>query len=253
MRILIKIGQQTIFALLLVGCAHNVVPSEPSQDETISPETLDPHRWHDGSNGGEYGIGEGWKIEILPAEYETILESFMTNPPAGGIELIVIPAEYEWVKDDNEDLTGEPVMVEKLVTIPIEYEWVEQTLVTKPAGIEYYLTEATYNTDGSLSTPRLVKPESIPAKTQRKDMRVVKTPERKTWQTVPLERRLGYRLVLKTPARTEEDTSLFFGPYYQPRIAVAQPWRFLIRKPNDGIVHVFDNYEDLTAFVDSLV
>lgn len=251
-QIIIKLALPTVYTLLLVGCAHGVEPIDPSQEQINIIESQVPALWHDGSIGGVFGIGEGWSIELLPVEFETVTESFTTNPPAGGIELIAIPAEYEWVEDNSEDLSRDPIMVSKLVTLPAEYETVIETIIVKPEHTTYYLTEAKYSADGSIKTPRTVKQQHMPATTRQEERRVVKLPERTVERIVPLERRKGYRRIVKTPARTMEDTSLFFGPYYTTRVAEAQPWRFLIKRPNGGIVHVFDDYEDLSTFIDSL-
>jgi len=246
-----KIGQQTIFALLLIGCTHNVAPVEVLAIDPINTQTPNPYFWHDGSTGGEYGIGDGWSIELLPADYGTELQGFTVGPPAAGNPFIPIPAEYEWVKDDTEDLSGDPIMVEKLITVPAEYMTVTETIVVRPAATEYYLSEADYNADGGLNTPITVKRRNMPTQTKQVERQVVKRPERTEWRTVPLERRKGYRRVLKTAAGYTEDTSAYHGPYYLPKVIETNPWRFLIKKPNAGIVHVFDKYEDLTAFIDS--
>jgi hypothetical protein len=229
-----------------------VAPEEPLQDKRIITQPSILNLWHDGSKGGTYGIGEGWSIELLPADYVTVLGEITVSPPAGGIELISIPAEYEWIKDHNEDLTGEPIMTHQLVTIPAEYETMTETVVVKPENTDYYLTDATYNTDGSINTPKIVKARHRPAETRQEERRVVKVPKRTVERMVPLERRRGYRRVVKIPARTMEDTSYFFGPLYEYRTVKAQPWRFLIKRPSGVIVHVFDSFEDLTAFIDSL-
>jgi len=247
-----KIAQSTVCALLLMGCAHTGQPKEAHQVKTNSPQTPDTALWHDGSRGGAYGIGIGWSIELLAADYETVLDQFTVGSPTGGIELISIPAEYEWIKDDNEDLSGEPIMTSQLVTIPAEYMTVKETIVVKPENTDYYLTDATYNTDGSIKTPKIVKPRHRPAETRQEERRVVKVPKRTVERMLPLERRKGFRRVVKTPASTMEDTSLFFGPYYMPKVVEAQPWRFLIKHPTGGIVHVFDDFDNLTAFVEGL-
>ena len=250
LRVSIKITQPIIYALLLIGCADSIQSTEPAQDKTITKLTPNSIPWHDGSKGGDYGIGEGWSIEILPAEFETVLDAVTLGHPAD-TSLIHTPAEYEWIRDESEDLTGEPTMVSELITIPAKYMTITETVVVKPEHTGYYLTDATYTAYGSIITPKTVKQKVIPAEVRQEERRVMKTPERLIHRMVPLERRKGYRRVVKTPS-SFNDRPWFIGPYYTPRIVETQPWRFLIKKPNDGIVHVFDDINDLTTFMDSL-
>lgn len=250
MRVLIKVTQPTIFALLLMGCAHSVEPSEPLQDKTITKLTPNPSSWHDGSKGGDYGIGEGWSIELLPAEYETVFDVVTLGHPTAS-SLISIPAEYEWVKDNRADQSDEPIMVRKLVTTPAEFMTITENIVLQPKSSGYYLTDTTYHSDGSIGTPKTVKLRVIPAEVRQVERRVMKTPARTIERMVPVERRKGYRRVVKNPAKTAE-RPWDVGPYYKPRKVEAQPWRFLIRKPIGEIVYVFDDFDNLTAFTDSL-
>lgn len=250
LQIFLKIAQTGIFAFLLIGCAHKVQPIETLQGETLTKLTLNSYTWHDGSTGGDYGIGVGWTIELLPAEYETVFDVVTAGHPKD-TSLITIPAEYEWVKDDSANLISDPIMVNKLVTIPAEYMTVTETVVVEPEHTGYYLSDATYNADGTINTPKTVTQRVIPAKVRQEKRRVVKTPARTVEHMVPIERRAGYRRVVKTPASTKE-RPWFVGPYYLPKKVEAQPWRFLIKKPQDEIVHIFDDFDDLTTFVHTL-
>jgi len=252
MTVFTKISQLMVFALSLTGCAHTVDRKAPVKEITVVKQALKPTHWHDGSKGGKYGIGDGWSIEILPAEYETIFEVGTLGHPRES-RLISIPAEYMWIKDESVDTNKDPIMVSQLVTLPAQYMTVTEDIVVKPASKEYYFTDVKYNTDGSVNTPKTVKLRTNPAVIKQKNRRVVKVPARTVERMLPLdiEKRNGYRRVVKTPARNVE-RPWFVGPYYLPKVVESQPWRFLIRKPNDGIVHVFDNFEHLTAFIDSL-
>ncbi len=247
MRSFIKVTQPIIFALVLIGCAHSVPATEPVQDKTITKVIPDSIPLHDGSTGGDYGIGEGWSIEILPAEFETVFDVVTLGHPAD-TSLIHIPAEYEWVRDESAD-TDEPIMVKKLDTIPAEYMTITETIVIEPEQNGYYLTEATYTAYGNIIAPKTVKQKVIPAKVKQEERRVVKTPARTVERMVPVERRKRYRRVVKTPAHAKE-RRWFVGPYYSPRIVEVQPWRFLIKTPDGSVLYVIDDFDVLTSFVD---
>jgi len=182
LRIFIKLAQPTLFALALMGCAHSVEPKAPNQTKIVITQKFESALWHDGTIGGIYGIGEGWSIEILRPE-------------------------YEWVEDESEDLSGDPVMISTLITLPAEYEAVTDTITVEREKTEYYLTKAIYNSDGTIKTAKIVKPRIIPAVTKEETRQVVIVPERTVERTVPLERRKGYRRVVKLPDRTMEDTT----------------------------------------------
>jgi len=222
-----KIAQSTVCALLLMGCSHTGQPKEAHQVKTNIAQTPDNALWHDGSRGGAYGIGKDWSIELLPPEYETIFDVVTLGHPRDN-SLITIPAEYEWVKDNSAD--GEPEMALKLVVIPAEYMTVTDTIIVEPESTEYYLSDASYNTDGSINTPKTVKLRSVPAVTRERERQVVKTPARTVERMVPLETRKGFRQVVKTPSSTRE-RPWFVGPLYMPKVVEAQPWRFLIKHP----------------------
>ena len=238
----------TVFTLFLMGCTHTGQPQEAHQVKANSTQMPDLALWHDGFAGGDYGIGEGWSIEILQAEYETVLDTVIYGHPTD-TSLIKIPAEYEWVKDDSAN--GEPETVLKLVTIPAEYMTVTQTIFVKPESIEYYLSDASYNADGSIHTPKIVNLRSVPEVTRQEERQVLKTPEHTEERMVPIETRKGFRRVVKKPVSFKERPWIV-GPFYSPRLAESQPWRFLIKNPSGDIADVFYDFEALTAFVDSL-
>ena len=84
--------------------------------------------------------------------------------------------------------------------------------------------------------------------------RVIKVParsEERVIPNVPLVRRDGYVRIVITPAITK--------PRNVPDVTrtvtrkrMKHPQRFAIKRPNGEIAHVFNKYEDLQAFVDSL-
>ena len=250
MRILIKFTQPTLFALLLIGVAQCVHAAEPPpQKDTSHISGL--ASWHDGSKGGAYGIGEGWSIEIIPAVYETLTEVIIVH---GMTPLILLPAEYEWVRDTGQDFSDQPETLTELVTIPAEYETITEIIVSEPARTEYYLTEPVYMLDGTVITPAAVKAQNIPAVTKEEPRRVVRTAERTETRTIPnspLERINGNVRVVKTPVRVVEGETLN-PPETITRKAVKLPARFVVKRADGEITHVFDKFEDLTAFVDSL-
>lgn len=209
-----------------------------------------PYSWHDGSEGGVYGIGEGWSIDLLPAKYENITETLKVGDPISP-PLKTIPPEYEWIKEDSEDLNGEAVMTLTFVTLPAEYETVTETVIVEAAKTKYYLSDTIYNSEGRVVTPRRVKRWLIPAVTEERERRVVKTPERTVERIIPLDKRKGYRRVVKTPARTVEVKLPSISRTITSKVE-AQPWRFIIKNPDGQIAHSFDDFEALTAFTDSL-
>lgn len=250
MKILFKIILLTIFSRPLTGCVHGALPPQPLQEKEISKLTTDLTALHDGSKGGDYGIGVGWSVKLLPAEYETVVETFtLSHPPYSN--LISIPAEYEWRKDDSIDQTGETIILSELITAPAEYMTVTETVVIEPERTEYYLTEASFNSDGSIKTPRTVKSEVIPAVTKQQEQQVVKTPERFVERKVSIEGRKGYRYVVKTPARTLEKPWLGKSYSTQRRVET-QPWRFLIKTPDNLTLHVFDDFDNFNTFLEHL-
>jgi len=249
LRTFIKIGQQTIFALLLMGCTHIVVPVEAPAVDPTNTQTSNSYFWHDGSTGGEYGIGEGWTIELLPAEYETVIEDITPGSPIAG-ELPVINPEYEWVKDDYEDGSGDPMESFEFITIPAEFMTVTETVLVNPEKTEYYLTEAVSNSDGSIAGPRSVRSRQVPAVTREMERKVVKTPKRFVERKVFIDRRKGFRLVVKPGRQLNENSSSI--KVLELRRIKAQPWRFIIKHPKGYIAHVFDDFDAFKNFVDNL-
>lgn len=250
MRSFIKITKPMMFALFLMGSACNAA-SEVPVAETPLTQSQTPALWHDGSKGGEYGIGEGWSIEFLPPIYETFTENIIVQE---GIELIAIPATFEWIKEDSEILK-KPKMVTKIVAIPAQYETITEEVMVIKASAEYYFTEARFNLDGTLKKPRTVKQRHIPAQMKNVSRRVVKVPAHTVERTVtaPLkvfERRNGYIRVVKTPARTiKRDVPDVTKT--ETRRREKHPLRFAIKNPDGDLAHIFDTFEGLTAFTES--
>lgn len=239
-----------MFVLFLMGGAQSAVSCAPAA-ETSSTQSQTPILWHDGSKGGEYGIGEGWSIDFLPPTYETFTEKQIIQQSG---ELLTIPATFEWIKEDSEVLK-KPKVVTKIVTIPAQYEIITEEVMVIKASAEYYFTEAIFNLDGTLKKPRTVKQRHIPAQMKNVSRRVVKVPARTVERTVtaPLkvfERRNGYVRVVKTPARTiERDIPDVFRTETKKR--EKHPLRFAIKNPDGDLAHIFDTFEGLTAFTES--
>ena len=231
-----------IATALILACSHVPAPKEAAPPKAS-------YDWHDGSKGGLYGIGERWSVELFPGEYEIVTETVISSHRNS--ELISIPAVYEWVEDEGEDLTGEPIIVPILVTLPAEYEIVTETLVIEPAKTEYFLSSAEYDSKGGILKPRRVGQRLIPAVTEHRERRVVKTPERTVEHMLPRERRRGYRRVIKTPAMTIESDSVA-SPVSITRRRVIQPRAFVIINPEGEVSHSFGTFREFTAFADSL-
>ena len=243
MRKFINIIANFTLTTFLLACAH-----QPESARIVKSTTS--YDWHDGSKGGTYGIGEGWSVEILPPTNETVTETVKFHNENLG--LVTVPAQYEWIRDDSEDLSGEPVIVSTLVTLPAEYKTVIDTYIVEKAKTEYSLSEAVYNSKGVIVTPRQVKQRVIPAVKEQRERRVLKTPERTVERMIPVERRKGYRYVVKIPASTIENPAPSTEEKTETRRVMSQPWTFIIKNPDGKRAHSFDDFDDLTVFTDSL-
>ena len=248
MRIFIKIAKPTIFALLLMGCAHSVEPKKPLQEKLSIAQTPVTALSHEGSKGGAYGIGEGWSIELIPATYKTVTETVISRVPNFENRVPLMPAVYEWILESTVDDRPTADKIVKLKTIPAIYETRTETIIEEVAKIEYYLTDTLYDTDGSVITPATVQLRNIPAVTIEEKRRVVVSPLRMEKYYIPAPKKEGHRLVLKTPILplTYEHGIITKAI---PRTYVAQPWRFIIRNADKELAHSFDSFEDFTAFV----
>lgn len=251
MQIFIGLAQIAVCALVLMGCSQSVEFNEPLQEKNSVTQSQITALWHDGSTGGTYGIGEGWSLEILPPTYETFTENLIVTE---GIELVTIPATFEWVKETSEILKANAKQVVEIVTIPAEYETVTAPEEVKPAQIEYYLAEPVYDSTGTLEALGGIKRRHVPAVMKNVTRRVLKVPGRSVERVipnVPLLRRDGYVRIVKTPARTlPRDVPDVTKAVTRKRVKHLQ--RFAVKRPNGEIAHVIDKYEDLTVFLDSL-
>jgi len=187
MQTLIKIIVATALSIPLLGCANTPSSKDTPQSvqnalQATPANPLPDYPWHDGSKGGFFGVGNGWSIEILHAEYKSVVETYVSSEQR---ELTLIPAKYEWIKDETVGPQGEPEMARQLVTIPATYMTVTESIVMAPAKIEYDLTEPIFNADRTLKTPAIVNQRHVKAVIEQKDRRVVDKPK----QT--LERILG--------------------------------------------------------------
>ena len=254
LRIFIKITYSIILTLLLLGCKQGDESKDSLQDQItdslqdqINAYQSRPNVFvHDGSTGGAYGIGEGWSVEISSPVYETYTKNIVVQE---GSEEVVSSAKYKWVKEDSEDLNIYPKVETKIVIIPPQHETVTLTIEFEPMRIEYYLSEPVYNSSGTLETAGVVKSRDIPAITKRVSRRVVKTPVR--IEERPVARRKGYVRVLKKPVTISSRTiPAVFKPVTISR--VKYPQRFVIKRPDGEIAHIFDTVEDFTAFTDNL-
>ena len=243
MQIFMKLIANFTLALFFMACAH--APASENIGQAITS-----YDWHDSSKGGIYGIGEGWSIEVLPPKYETVTETYTLIHENLG--LVTVPAQYEWIKDDSEDLSGEPIIVSTLVTLPAEYKMVIDTYIVENEKTEYSMSDAVYNSEGVILTPRHVKQQVIPVVTGLRERQVLKTPERTVERMIPVERRKGYRYVVKIPASTIENPAPSTEEKTETRRVMSQPWTFIIKNSDGKGVHSFDNFDDLTVFTDSL-
>ncbi len=246
MRIFIKITNSIILTLLLLGCQQSDESADSLQDKISAYQSQTPAFVHDGSTGGAYGIGVLWSLEIAPPIYETYTENSIVQE---GSEEIIISAKYKWVKEDSEVLETYPKVETKFVSIPAQFETITEVIEVKPARIEYYLTDPTYNPDGTLKTAGTVKSRDIRAVKKRVSRRVVKTPAR--IEERPVARRDGYIRILKKPMTVQKRIIPgVFGTITKSR--VKYPQRFVIKRSDGEIAHIFDTVEDFTAFTDSL-
>lgn len=224
--------------------------SEVHQSQKSDTQSL-PYKWHDGTKGGLYGIGDDWSIELSPAQYGHETQTYLSGEQAQQQALKLIPAEYEWVKDETENLSGPSEMKTVFVKVPAEYMTVTETVVTELAKTEYYFQDAKYSSRGHVLKPKTIGLRNIPAVTNKLTRRVVKTPENIEERQVPIERKRGFRLVLKTPKKVVSVPADVEGVSVTVPVQ-KQPWKFMIKNPKGQIVHIFDDFNDLTAFMDAV-
>jgi len=251
MQIFIGLAQLAVCALLLLGCSQSVQSNETLQEKNSVTHSQTSALWHDGSTGGAYGIGEGWIIEILPAEYETFIESIIL--PQMSTELLTIPATFKWVDEDSEAFKTYQKNVIEVVTIPAKYEIITTNEEVRPARTEYYLAKPIHDSIGTVKTLGTIKERHVPPVTKDVSRRVVKVParsEERVIPNVPIVRRDGYVRIVKTPAKImPRDLPDLVKTETRKRMKF--PQRFAVKRPDGEIAHVFDKYEDLTAFVNS--
>ena len=232
----------SVVVAISLGCATSDV-LQSTENQVQDPLT---YAWHDGSIGGAYGIGEGWSIELLPAEYGTVTETIIKHPP---VELVVVPAEFGWVKDDRVGFDNTPQFYTELVTIPPTFETVVQTTVLEPEKMDYHIVAPKYAADGTIETAALFVEHIIPAIISQKEIEVIKTPESVEERVVPP--REGYMRVVMKPASVKEG-----NPQPQhftvTKPITVKPWTFKILNSDGMVAHSFDSFDQLTDFLESL-
>lgn len=243
MSIFIKAIATLILTACIMGCTHG--PASLNTQQTIKS-----YDWHDGSKGGVFGIGEGWWVTLLHPEYKS--ETVMGYMSSETRKLIVIPAEYEWVKDDTVGPQAKPEMTTELVTIPGTHMTVTEPFVIEPARTEYDLVEPVLSVDGTVEIPATVKKIHKEAIIELRERRVVKIPARTEERLVPVEHRPGYRRVMTSPERVAEDkTQPELKTFKRTGRREVKPWRFVVTHSKSGASHSFESYEAFTNFTES--
>ena len=229
-----------IFTLLVSACTHNSQKHQESVQESKPSETLPSYAWHDGSTGGAYGIGEGWIFEVLDAEYKDVVEPRFFTPPK---KLVIIPAEYEWVKGTvNGPNVIESPRIELAVIPPGPLETVRETYVKKPTKPKYSLLPPEYSADGKLVRKAAIVEHEFITQTATKEYRLLTRSERIQRLHIKFEPREGYTLLETKPAeikeipRPQQDTTI-------PKWEEVQPMRVVIINPSGDTVHIFNNYD----------
>jgi len=240
-QVFVKIILIIALSTLLLGCKHNLSLQDPPQTETAYP-------WHDESKGGAYGIGEGWSIDILPAEYGTIEETVLFHPPTS-YETTIIGAVYEWVTDDSSRALKPVTNRVEFIDIPPIFETVAETVI-EPREDLYLLTPPLYDSNGNVERPGVVHKKFPIVKTR--EVRVIKSPARQEKRIVPVVPREGYILIEVKPARMQEIQRPLAKEKHLTREGEILPWRFPIRNPNGDIIYTFEDYGELWGFINSL-
>ena len=230
----------------LIGCAstNTVIAQGDNKAEKLATAI-----WHDDSKGGAYGIGEGWRIEVLSGRYEFVTEPIITYGDDAG--LITIPAVYGWKKDETVGPNSVQEFRMEIVTIPPTFKTMTEQVIVEEAKTKYHITNPIYDVKGDILAPAIVERRYIPEITKQVERQVVDTPKRTIERSVLVEHREGYRHIVISPASTMEPRRPA-KKRFETRRVETRPWRFPIRNPQGEIVHTFEDYDKLTAFIDSL-
>lgn len=233
----------SIFTLLAPACTHSSQKRQVSVQEIKSSETLQSNAWHDGSTGGAYGIGEGWSYEILDAEYKDVVETRFFTPPK---KLVIIPAEYEWVKGT---VIGSNVIesprVELVVIPPGPLETISETYVKKPTKPKYSLIPPEYSSNGKLIRKAGISVHENVTQTAIREHRLLTRPERISERLINFEPREGYTFLetkpaeIKKIARPQQSITV-------PNWEEVKPMRVVIKNPSGDIVHTFNSVDFFT-------
>lgn len=235
-----------IASFLLVSTSAAAQENAPVSAKKETVQATASYDWHDGSKGGIYGIGKGWSIELITAKYEPKTEIYSTGEPEG---FLLIPAEYEWVKDDVTDLGVSPEMEVIWIEVPAEYENITETILAEEAKVEYYFHETEYNSNGHVLKRKHILPRKVPEVFKNSTRRVIKKYTTFVERRVPIQRKEGFKRVVKTAAKVVPSKPKGIGFTVSKLV---QPWRFNIKNPDGNIVHSFDDYEDYRVFERSL-
>lgn len=211
-----------------------------------SAQAIISYDWHDGSKGGVYGIGAGWSIELLPAQYGPKTITYTNGEYK---DLILIPAEYEWVKEDVSNAGASPEMETVYLMLPAEYGTIKETMLTEEAKVEYYFHEVDFNSEGDVLRRKYILPRKIPEVFGNVTRQAIMKPMSFVERRFPLKRNEGLKRVVKTPAKIIYGDSIGITHTFS---GVVQPWRFNIKNPDGKVVHSFDNYKDFKVFERSL-
>jgi len=236
-----------VLSNFLVGCLHQ------SSFQAI-PQAKTAYPWHDGSNGGLYGIGEGWSIDASASEFYTVTET-TTIGGSGHFASVLhtVPPVYGWVEDTS--IVGpqeEPEMELVFISMPATYEKVMETRVIEPATIEYDLIPPVFYADKSLKTPAKFEKRYKKAVTRQIETLANYTPGGKVVERLmPIEFREGYRRVIIEPAkvRSVDETP---EPIVRTRRVLNTPATLNIYNPEGDLVFTFDSFENFQTFTKSL-
>lgn len=247
----------TVSLILQTGCT-TIKPdmcvgktcSKALSSQTV-PKGQKFYSWHDGSKGGLYGIGEGWSIDVLPAEFETLTETWNIGGKGHFASVPYYePTVHGWERDESVVCPHKPKTVEKLVSIPATYKTIVEARLITPARTEYELIPPTFHLDKTLKTQGWVERRNIKAVTEPVKRRIVVTPEYTVVKLVPVECRDNYRrVVISEGYMWERDET---RSEVRTRQSIKYPVSFIIKNPDGDIAFTFDDYDTFKTFMGTL-